>query len=259
MSSGRRLTPNDRNVVVLGNAIAASLGNLEQQKLEIEGQVFDVAGVFRADNPFDSNCIVTLLADVQKLIDRPEVVSEYQVAADSTFKGENELKTICRDIELLKDDSHQLLGLKAQPTHDFVSSATETKLSGAMAWATTTIVITLSVLGMLNTMLMSVLDRRRELGILRAVGWTRSQVVGLIMSESLAIGIMSAIIGAIGAWCAIQLFSHWQKTSLLVPAGLSLSAIGLGLIAAIVTSVTGTLYPALYAAGVPPIESIRHE
>jgi len=259
MISGRGLTSNDRGVVVLGSAIAASLGSRDKQKLEIEGKLFDVAGVFRADNPFDSNSIVTQLADVQRLMDRPDVVSEYQVAVDSSSKGENELKDICRQIESLQNDAQQPLGLKAQSTHDFVSSATEKRLGNAMAWATTSIVIALSVMGMLNTMFMSVLDRRRELGILRAVGWTRAQVVRLILGESFAISLVSAAIGSLGAWCAVQLLSHWSKTSLLVPAGLSVSAIGIGFIAAIATGVTGTLYPALHAAGVSPIESLRHE
>jgi putative ABC transport system permease protein len=256
---GRRLTGSDRNVVLLGNAVAASLSEKDQRRLEIEGTLFDVAGVYRAENPFDSNCIVTTLADVQALMDRPDVVSEFQVAVDSTRKGENELNEVCRQIESLQDRSHQSLALKAQPTHDFVSSATETKLSSAMAWATTIIVVALSILGMLNTMLMSVLDRRSELGILRAVGWTRAQVVRLILGESFVISLISAALGSVGAWCAIQLFSHWQTTSLLVPAGLPLSSIGLGLIAAIATGVLGTLYPALHAAGIPPIDSLRHE
>lgn len=259
MISGRRLASNDDNAVVLGRAIAASLGNRDTQSIAIEGKLFEVAGVFSADNPFDSNCVVAQLADVQKLMDRPNVVSEYQVAVVSAEKGENELRDICRQIESLVNDMRQPLGLKAQPTHDFVSSATEMKLGKAMAWATTTIVMTLSVMGMLNTMFMSVLDRRRELGILRAVGWTQLQIIRLIVGESVAISLVAAVVGSLGAWCAIQFFSHWQTTALLVPEKLSLTAIGLGFTAAIVTGVTGTLYPALHAASVPPIESLRHE
>ena len=57
---------------------------------------------------------------------------------------------------------HQPLGLKAQTTHQFVDSATEAKLGTAMAWATSAIVLVLSLVGMLNTMLMSVMERTRN-------------------------------------------------------------------------------------------------
>ena len=75
-------------------------------------------------------------------------------------------------IESLQDEKHQPLGLKAQTTRQFVDSATEARLGSAMAWATSAIVLGLSFLAMLNTMLMSVMERTPELGVLRAVGWT---------------------------------------------------------------------------------------
>jgi putative ABC transport system permease protein len=259
MSSGRQLAQNDRSFVLLGDAIAESLGKQVGQKLEIEGKQFDVAGVYRAENPFDSNCIVARLTDVQELMDRPDSVSEYHVQVDSSVQNEHELSDICRQIESLRDHAHQPLGLNAQPTHTFVNSATEARLGNAMAWAITTIVIALSLMGMLNTMLMSVLDRTRELGILRAVGWTRERIVRLIVGESFVISVTGASVGSSAAWIVIRFLSHWSKTSLLVPTGLSVSAIGFGFAAAIATGVAGSLYPAIHAASVPPIKSIRHE
>jgi putative ABC transport system permease protein len=192
-------------------------------------------------------------------MDRPGVVSEFQVAADNSVRSDADLKDICRQIEGLRDDAHQPLGLKAQSTHDFVKSATEAKLGNAMAWATSAIVIALSTMGILNTMLMSVLDRTRELGILRAVGWTRARIVRLILGETCAISLIGAVLGSSVAWATIRLLSHWPATSLLVSTGLSASALGLGFAVAIATGIAGSLYPALHAANVPPIESLRHE
>ena len=259
MASGRKLATNERGAVLLGASLAESLGRHAGEKMEIEGSQFDVAGVYVAENPFDSNCIVAPLADVQKLMQRPGVISELQIQVDPSVHTEAGMDDLCRQIEALRDDTQEPLGLKAQPTNAFINSASEAKLGNAMAWSTTTIVLALSLMGMLNTMLMSVLDRTRELGILRAIGWTRGQIVRMILGESCTLSLASASVGLLAAWCVIRLLAHWPRTSLIVPASLSDSAIGLGFVAAVTTGVVGALYPALHAANVPPIESLRHE
>ena len=70
------------------------------------------------------------------------------------------------------------------------------KLGGASAWAITAIVIVLSFASVLNTMLMSVIERTKELGILRAVGWRRSRVLRMILGESAMISTAGAIVGS---------------------------------------------------------------
>ena len=55
-----------------------------------------------------------------------------------------------------------------------------------MAWTTAAVALILGAVGMLNTMLMSIFERTREIGILRAVGWRRRRVLALILGEALA-------------------------------------------------------------------------
>jgi putative ABC transport system permease protein len=259
ISGGRKLNAEDQGVVLLGASLAESLGKHSGDKMQIEGSPFKIAGIYLAGNPFDSNCIVAPLADVQKLMDRPGVISELQVRVDPAIRNETRLQDVCRTIDALRDDRQQPLGLKAQPTNSFINSASEAKLGGAMAWATTTIVLALSLMGMLNTMLMSVLDRTRELGVLRAIGWTRGRIVRMILGESCTLSLTSAMLGLLTAWCVVRLLASWSRTNLIVPPSLSRTAIGLGFFAAIATGIVGALYPATHAANVPPIESLRHE
>ena len=167
LSSGRTIGPGDRDAVLLGRAFADALQLREGQKLEIEGKAFDVLGVFQADNPFDANCIVAKLTEVQALMDRPGVVSEFQVTVAAAVRGQDCAARTLPANRSAARCAQETFGLKAQPTNDFVTSATEAMLGNAMAWATSAIVIALSMLGMLNTMLMSVLDRKREIGLLR--------------------------------------------------------------------------------------------
>jgi putative ABC transport system permease protein len=259
ISEGRNLRPNDQGTVLLGSSLAASLDKQAGQRIEIEGTQFDIAGVFQSASPFETNSIIAPLDDVQRLMDRPGIVSEFQIRAVDSIRDQVGLRELCRKIEALHDDQQTALGLKAQPTHDFVGSATESIFGTAMAWCTSAIVLMMSVLGMLNTMLMSVMERTRELGILRAVGWPRGRVVRMILGESIVISLVATVVGLIFATILMFVMSRWSATSMFVPASLSRAAMALGLVSAMLAGVAGTFYPAYCAADVPPTEALRHE
>jgi putative ABC transport system permease protein len=107
--------------------------------------------------------------------------------------------------------------------------------------------------------LMSVIERTKELGILRAVGWRRSRVLRMILGESAAISLAGAIFGSVFSWVLVLILSAWPRTTLLVPATISTAALIPGFAVAIIAGIAGSVYPAVHAASVPPIESLRYE
>ena len=88
-------------------------------------------------------------------------------------------------------------GVAATPARDHVQGDTQIRLARAMAWTTAAVALFLGSVGMLNTMLMSIFERTREIGILRAVGWRRRRVLGLVMGEALAIALIGTVLGAL--------------------------------------------------------------
>jgi putative ABC transport system permease protein len=128
-----------------------------------------------------------------------------------------------------------------------------------MALATTVIVVLLSFIGMLNAMLMSVMERTREFGVLRAIGWKSWRVMKLVLSESVVITSIAAVLGILLSCLTILILRQWPATSLLVPQNISLFAAGLATMAAFTAAVAGSCYPSFHAARVTPIESLRHE
>lgn len=113
----------------------------------------------------------------------------------------------------------------------------------------------IAVLSILNTMLMSVMERTSEFGILRANGWTRGEVMRLVMSESavigLAGGILGTILGLIAAAMANRVFP--DRLHLHVSLGLALFAF----VMSTLLGVFGGLYPAWKAARLSPMDAIR--
>ena len=86
-------------------------------------------------------------------------------------------------------------GVAATPARDHVQGDTQIRLSRAMAWTTAAVALFLGSVGMLNTMLMSIFERTREIGILRAVGWRRRRVLALVLGEALAIALIGTVAG----------------------------------------------------------------
>ena len=74
--------------------------------------------------------------------------------------------------------------IEATPTAEFVNSTPEIQFVHAMAWVTSAVALVIGAVGMLNTMVMSVFERTKEIGILRAIGWGRWRVVRMILMES---------------------------------------------------------------------------
>jgi putative ABC transport system permease protein len=126
-----------------------------------------------------------------------------------------------------------------------------------MSWVISAIACLIGALGVLNTMAMSVFERRAEIGSLRAMGWRTSRVIRLILSESLLLAAAGASVGIVFGLLVVAVLSHWHVTSGLVQGDVSLRAIGEGVLTAAAMAVAGAAYPAFRIARTPPVESLR--
>ena len=117
-------------------------------------------------------------------------------------------------------------------------------------------------LGILNTVMMSVHERRREIGMLKAVGAERWHVLLLFLSEALIISLIGGGIGCglgLAGVYLIQWFVSTLGLELTIPLLISPSILaGAVLIAAGIGVIAG-LYPSWQAANVPPVEALRYE
>jgi putative ABC transport system permease protein len=123
------------------------------------------------------------------------------------------------------------------------------------------IAIVVGSLGVVNTLTMSVIERTQEIGMLRAIGMTRQQVIRMVLAEA---GLMGVIGGVLGVCSGIVLarilfigmtaMSGYDLTFVLPPAGVALS-----LIAAIIISQVAAVFPSRRAARVKILEAVHYE
>jgi putative ABC transport system permease protein len=151
------------------------------------------------------------------------------------------------------------LNLSASPIHDYVTNNTQIRIAHAMAWVTSVIALIIGVIGVLNTMVMSVFERTREIGILRAIGWRKTRVIRMVLSESIFLSLAGAVVGTLGAIVAVQVLHRLPEASGFVQGEVSPQVVLYGFCIALAVGLLGGAYPAYRGAQLLPTEALRHE
>ncbi len=121
--------------------------------------------------------------------------------------------------------------------------------------------VLVAALGVINTMMMNVLERRREIGSLRSIGMTRGQVISMILAEAGAMGAVGAVFGLGFGILLSRVFVEGmqQLSGYRLTFALPLEAVLNGILIAFLVSQIAALYPAWRASRVNVIEAIKHE
>src|SRR5262249_33557559 len=141
-------------------------------------------------------------------------------------------------------DAHQGEGLKVTRSKEFVANVQQIKMSSAVAWITSAIALIIGAIGMLNTMIMSVFERTKEIGTLRAIGWRRSRIVNMVLGESVLLSLGGAILGSAAGFALVQVLTKLPNTSGIVSGNISWWVIGQGFLVAVGVGLAGAIYPA---------------
>jgi putative ABC transport system permease protein len=251
--SGRALKRDDGKAVILGSILAKILGKDVGDTLPLyEGEEFRIVGVYRSSNVFEEGAMVIPLTQLQRLMERPGQVTGFSVIFDRSADRAT-LERVCRQIQALAP------GLQAMTTDEHVQSLTEIQMAKAMSWLISAIALVLGTFGVMNTMVMAVAERTREIGILRAVGWRRRRVAWLILLESVMLSLLGAILGGVGAGVLLRLLTLVPTASGLIDGRIPPIVLAYGLAGAVVVGLTGGLLPAYRASRMLPTAAFRYE
>jgi putative ABC transport system permease protein len=257
--AGRQLQAGDHHKAMLGTVLAKNLGVKTGETVEIEGGRFEVIGIFESFSVFENGSAVVLLRDLQELLDRAGQVTGFQIVLEDTPDKKSLIEATRKRLEEMRDDNGKSLSLSALPTEDYVSSTYQIRLGHAMAWLTSVIALFIGAIGMLNTMIMSVFERTKEIGILRAIGWRRSRVLRMILFESVLLSAGGAVVGIAAALVGTRLLSTFPAVSGMIQGTISPVVIGQGFVIALLVGLVGGLYPAYRGSRLLPTEALRHE
>jgi putative ABC transport system permease protein len=111
-----------------------------------------------------------------------------------------------------------------------------------------------------NTLSMTVSERAREVGLLRAAGTTRSQVMSFVLLQALLLGVAGSVLGVLGGMCLAGLSLSWVQSAgpiaLAAPA-ISAASIAIAIVVGLLVTLAAALEPAWRASRIPPVEALR--
>jgi putative ABC transport system permease protein len=253
--AGRRFR-DGRAEVMLGDMLARDLKKAPGDILELQGTPFAVTAIYHGASTLEADAVIMPLDQLQQLSSLQGKVSTIDVRLRPVPRGETPeqyLKHAQAEIETA------LPGMRAVPAAERASDNQFVKLAHASAWGTSSMALLIGILGIANTMAMSVFERTREIGILRALGWNRWQVLAHIEIEAVTLGLGGGCLGIALGWCALRVLAALPRTASLVSASLHwqllTEAIG---IAGFAGLIAGAL-PAWRAGHLSPVDALRHD
>ena len=252
MVSGREPASDEAAEVVLGSLAAQLLRKKTGDTLEIEDQSFRVVGVFEADTVVESGAIVMTLGEMQKIMDKPGKVNVLNLKLQAGT-SQSEMQEIRDRVR------RSMPGFAAITSGELVRQNAVVRISKAMSNATMLIACLVGALVVFNTMLMSINERTKEVGILLALGWQRRTVMALVFAESVALTMSGGAIGVLLGVAMTWVLEHADLLRGKIDAVFSLPFLAGTLALSVVLGIAGGAFPALKAARMRPAQALRHE
>ena len=247
---------NGKPEIILGEMLARNLNKKVGETVEMQGSGFLVTGIYHGGSGLEAAAVIMPLDQLQQISSLQGKVSSFHVRLRPTPAGESRDRYLKRAQALIEA---ALPGLNAAPAAEYAANNQFVTLAKAIAWGTSSIALLMGILGIANTMAMSVFERTREIGILRALGWKSWRILLLIQTEAVALGIGGGFIGIVFGWGVLRLLAALPQTASIVSASLSPFYLFQALGVAVLSGLAAGAYPAWRAAHLSPVEALRHD
>lgn len=270
IDTGRLLGPADSNVIVVGSRVGNQTFKeplYVGRSLELEGKPFKIIGILKPVDggedgkvymPIHSARSTLTTTDNQTynsiLVKVTDVSAVTQVMADADAK-----LAISRHVANLKKD-YSLRSAQAQAQRLADVTSTMTLFLGAIA----AVSLLVGAVGIANTMFTAVIEKTREIGIMKAIGAKNADILLVFMLNAAMVGLVGGVLGVLLGTIVSKLIPY-LGISLFLPGGGQMStvispgliigslflAIGIGIISGVI--------PAYRASKLRPVDALRYE
>ena len=235
-----------RSAVMAGDHSGKHVGEV----IRVGPRRFRIGGIFHSGDRFEDLGILLPLHVVEALAQRPGEVTSIGVTVKLGYN--------VRDVAAQLERRYPGVATVTEPGQA-IKVDTSSRLILTTGWIVSVLALIVGGIAVTNTMAMSVFERTREIGILRAIGWPASRVGALIVSETLAICLLALAAGCgLGVLAANVFVGHTALSDLITPA-YSVGTFAWGLAFALGVGVIGALYPTWRAVSLEPVVALRHE
>jgi ABC-type antimicrobial peptide transport system permease subunit len=235
--------------IAIGRRAADSLKKGVDDTIRLYGVPYRIVGLYETGQGMEESGGVVTLADAQDIAGKPRKVSLYQVG----LRRGTDADQVMQRIESLDKT------LSVNKASEYDAGAQWSGYMTGFAWGIAAIAIIIGGLGMMNAMIMSVMERTREIGTLRALGWTWARVMRLIMGEALVVSFFGGLIGIALGIGMTELAASAPGVGAFMEGIYTPGLFVQGMVTAILLGIIGGAYPARRAANLLPVEALRYE
>ena len=235
--------------IILGTQAAEAMNKDVGDSLRVQESSFRIVGIYETGATLEDNGAVIPLQEAQTLLGRQRQVSIFYLQLKDPSLAE---RVITRTERRWSD-------LTISSSEDFADKQLMGEYMGAFVWAVAGLAIIIGGVGMMNSQLMAVVERTREIGVLRSVGWSKRRVLGMILGESVLIGFLGGVLGIGIGWLLINVFGDFAGFFGASSANITAELIQQAFLVVLLLGLVGGSYPAWRASRLPPVEALRYE
>jgi len=269
LESGRYLNPGDTNVIVIGSRIARSTFKqplVLNRDITIEGRLFKIVGILKeSGSGGDDNIIFMPIEQARNVIEdagNEKIDSIVIKVKDANFVTErtSEIDSRLMLSRHVTNRTKDFTVTSSQATLERVQGVTETFTLFLGAIAAVSLIV--GAVGIANTMFTSVLEKTKEIGIMKAIGARNFDIMMIFLLNSGLVGLVGGLLG-IGLGSAISFvlpnflsgIGPGGSVRTVIPASLLIEAL---LISIIIGMIAGAI-PAYRASKLKPVDALRYE
>ncbi|MFZ3168821.1 MAG: ABC transporter permease [Candidatus Methanoperedens sp.] len=262
VTNGRFLAVGDGYRAVLGSSVAREFNLKAGDELQIKSKRvqrassithmrnFTVVGIMEYTGSFFDNSVIIPLDIAQKFYDRGDTVSFILAVPDPDTDAEDLSKRIELNVEKIKTFSPEQLRKQIEQSLVIFTLIT---ISAAVLAAI------IGGLSVVNTMLMSVSERTKEFGLMKAMGAETKDILFMTMGEAALMGILGGICGIIGGGALVYYLNDYLASRGTVLFSITPRLLVIAIVFSTFLGILSGLYPAYRAAKMSPMEALRYE
>ena len=261
IGSGRYFSPREQGTVIIGYNIAHDKFDkdiLVKNNININSKQFKVIGIFEKTGVDEDDSIYLPLEDARELFNKKDLVNVLVVKIKDGIDIEKAADDITRILKRTYNEEEFVVFTPEQVLNQLeeILNVVKVLLSGIAA-----ISLVVGGIGIMKSMFPSVLERRRQIGIMKAVGATKNQILFAFLVESGLIGLGGGVIGVLLGFSvakSVEIVAKLMGFGLLYITPDYKVMIPMLLFSFFVGMISGII-PAYQAAKLSPVEALRYE